>query len=81
LKQLIKRIEGADAKQSEQMQTLLQKVLIEGIDLRDAVAAWQMSASRKLLLQRKAFTSLQRSLGHLVTKLAESLLEIQKRLS
>lgn len=80
LKQLIKRVEGADAKQSEQIQTLLQKVLIEGVDLRDAVAPWQMSPARKLLLQRKAFKSLQSSLGRLVTDLPKYLLEIQKRL-
>jgi hypothetical protein len=81
LKQLIKRVEGADAKQSEQMQTLLQKVLIEGSDLRDAVAPWQMSPSRKLLLARKALTSLQGSLIRLVTDLPKYLQEIQKRLS
>jgi hypothetical protein len=80
LKQLIQRVEGADPKQSEQMRTLLQKVLIEGIDLRDAVAPWQMSPARKLLLQRKAFKSLEHSLGRLVTDLPKYLLEIQKRL-
>jgi len=48
--------------------------------LRDAVAPWQMSPARKLLLQRKAFKSLQGSLGRLVTDLPKYLLEIQKRL-
>jgi hypothetical protein len=80
LKQLIMRVEGTDDKQSEQMRTLLQKVLIGGIDLRDATASWQMSTSRKLLLQKKAFKSLQNPLGHLVDDLPKYLVEIQKRL-
>lgn len=79
LKQLIKRVEGADADQTQQMQTLLQKVLIEGVDLRDATAPWQMITSRKLLLQKKAFKSLEDSLGRLVTDLPKYLLEIQKK--
>jgi hypothetical protein len=53
LKQLIKRVEGVDANQTQQMQTLLQKVLIEGVDLRDATAPWQMITSRKLIFKRK----------------------------
>lgn len=79
LKQLIKRVEGADVKQTQQMQTLLQKVLIEGVDLRDATAPWQMITSRKLILQKKAFKSLEDSLGRLVTDLPKYLLEIQKK--
>jgi len=79
LKQLIRRVEGADASQTLQMQTLLQKVLIEGVDLRDATRPWQMATSRKLLLQKKAFKSLEDSLGRLIGDLPKYLLEIQKK--
>ncbi|HEY1465211.1 MAG TPA: hypothetical protein VGF44_17480 [Terriglobales bacterium] len=80
LKQLIIRVEGASSEQSKQMQTLLQQVLIGGVDLRNATASWKMSTSRKLLLQKKAFQSLQNPLGQLVNKLPEYLKEIQSRL-
>lgn len=80
LKQLINRVEGDSPEQSEQMRTLLQKVLIEGVDSRDAVAPWQMSLRMKASIQTKALRNLQNSLGLLVAELPGYLTEIAKRL-
>jgi hypothetical protein len=71
LKQLIARVEGDDDKQSEQMRTLLRKVLIEGVDSRDAVNSLQLSSKAKeLQITYKAPRTLYDTLDRLVRGLA-----------
>jgi len=77
LKQLIARVEGDNDKQSEQMRTLLQKVLIEGVSSKDAVSSLQLlSRAKELQLAYKAPRRLHATLDRLVRELAKYLVNV-----
>jgi hypothetical protein len=80
LRQLINRVEGDNPDQSEQMRAVLQKLLIEGVDLRDAVAPLPLTPLRKIQVGFKALNSLYTTLKRLVLELAKHLDTVQQKL-
>jgi hypothetical protein len=80
LRQLIDRVEGDNPGQSGQMRAVLQKVLIEGVDLRDAVAPLPLTPLRKMQVGFKALNSLYTTLRRLDQELADYLVAVQQKL-
>jgi hypothetical protein len=70
LRQLINRVEGDNPEQSEQMRTVLQKLLLEGVELNDALAPLPFSVAKKYSIARRALKNLHNTLESLITGLA-----------